>query len=213
MVLSRDAGICYSRFFLAGIRISSSCSYGPKAAPKNHRTCSTRVCTLGRFRYCKPPLVFLRGAHSGIYGPFGIPVEEYGFFIIIPVAGILTLEGVTNFSPRLKVGLPASERSENDHLFVAGRNRSDLGVCLWHSCNEIRPYFKTAILDFVGHHKFLSATNQRLFDQPRNRNLQLRSNYRNSNRLRTNRRPLFWICTRHTNDADLGMGRADREIS
>jgi len=38
----------------------------------------------------------------GIYGPFGIPVEEYGFFIIIPVAGILTLEGVTNFFPTVK---------------------------------------------------------------------------------------------------------------
>ncbi len=35
----------------------------------------------------------------GIYGPFGIPVEEYGFFIIIPIAGILTLAGVTNLLP------------------------------------------------------------------------------------------------------------------
>lgn len=31
---------------------------------------------------------------SGIIGPLGIPLEEYLFFIIIPVAGILTLEGV-----------------------------------------------------------------------------------------------------------------------
>jgi len=38
----------------------------------------------------------------GIYGPFGIPLEEYGFFIIIPIAGILTLEGVTNFFPTVK---------------------------------------------------------------------------------------------------------------
>ena len=30
----------------------------------------------------------------GIYGPFGIPLEEYLFFIIIPIAAILTLEGV-----------------------------------------------------------------------------------------------------------------------
>ena len=30
----------------------------------------------------------------GIFGPFGIPLEEYLFFIVIPIAAILTLEGV-----------------------------------------------------------------------------------------------------------------------
>lgn len=30
----------------------------------------------------------------GLYGPFGIPLEEYGFFVIIPIAAMLTLEGV-----------------------------------------------------------------------------------------------------------------------
>ena len=38
----------------------------------------------------------------GIFGPFGIPIEEYLFFIIIPIAGLLTLEGVTNFLPTVK---------------------------------------------------------------------------------------------------------------
>jgi len=30
----------------------------------------------------------------GWFGPFGIPVEEYGFFIVVPIAAILTLEAV-----------------------------------------------------------------------------------------------------------------------
>ncbi len=30
----------------------------------------------------------------GIYGPFEVPLEEYLFFFIIPLAAILTLEGV-----------------------------------------------------------------------------------------------------------------------
>lgn len=31
---------------------------------------------------------------TGIIGPLGIPLEEYLFFVIIPIAAILTLEGV-----------------------------------------------------------------------------------------------------------------------
>ena len=30
----------------------------------------------------------------GIYGPFGIPLEEYLFFLIVPMAAIMTIEGV-----------------------------------------------------------------------------------------------------------------------
>jgi lycopene cyclase domain-containing protein len=30
----------------------------------------------------------------GIYGPFDVPLEEYLFFFIIPLAALLTLEGV-----------------------------------------------------------------------------------------------------------------------
>lgn len=32
----------------------------------------------------------------GIYGPMGIPLEEYLFFLIIPIASVLTLEGVNS---------------------------------------------------------------------------------------------------------------------
>ena len=30
----------------------------------------------------------------GIYGPFNIPLEEYGFFLVVPLAAIMTLEAV-----------------------------------------------------------------------------------------------------------------------
>lgn len=30
----------------------------------------------------------------GIYGPLGIPIEEFAFFLIIPIAGIMTIEAV-----------------------------------------------------------------------------------------------------------------------
>ena len=39
---------------------------------------------------------------TGIYGPLGVPLEEYLFFLIIPIAAILTLEGVNNFLPTVK---------------------------------------------------------------------------------------------------------------
>ena len=34
---------------------------------------------------------------TGIRGPLGIPLEEFLFFIIIPIAAILTMEGVAEF--------------------------------------------------------------------------------------------------------------------
>ena len=30
----------------------------------------------------------------GIFGPFGIPLEEYLFFIVVPIAAIMTIEAV-----------------------------------------------------------------------------------------------------------------------
>jgi lycopene cyclase domain-containing protein len=39
---------------------------------------------------------------TGIIGPFGIPLEEYLFFIVVPIAGLLTLGGVTNVLPTLR---------------------------------------------------------------------------------------------------------------
>ena len=38
----------------------------------------------------------------GFYGPFEIPLEEFVFFLIIPIAAILTLEGVKDVIQRLK---------------------------------------------------------------------------------------------------------------
>ena len=40
---------------------------------------------------------FDRDQMLGIIGPLNIPLEEYLFFIIIPIAAVLTLEGVTRF--------------------------------------------------------------------------------------------------------------------
>jgi lycopene cyclase domain-containing protein len=35
----------------------------------------------------------------GIYGPLDIPLEEYLFFMVIPMAAIFTIEGVTTVKP------------------------------------------------------------------------------------------------------------------
>ena len=35
----------------------------------------------------------------GIYGPLDIPLEEYIFFMVIPMAAIFTIEGVTTVKP------------------------------------------------------------------------------------------------------------------
>ena len=40
----------------------------------------------------------------GIYGPFHLPVEEYLFFIIVPLAAIMTLEAVRRVKIHWKVG-------------------------------------------------------------------------------------------------------------
>lgn len=34
---------------------------------------------------------------TGIIGPLGVPLEEYLFFILVPIASVLTWEGVTRF--------------------------------------------------------------------------------------------------------------------
>ena len=40
----------------------------------------------------------------GIYGPFRIPLEEYLFFIVVPLAAIMTLEAVRKVKPQWKIG-------------------------------------------------------------------------------------------------------------
>lgn len=35
----------------------------------------------------------------GIFGPFDIPLEEYLFFIVVPLAAIMTIEAVTTVKP------------------------------------------------------------------------------------------------------------------
>jgi len=44
---------------------------------------------------------FDRAQILGIYGPFRIPLEEYLFFLIIPIAGVLTIEAVKKVRPSL----------------------------------------------------------------------------------------------------------------
>ena len=40
----------------------------------------------------------------GIYGPFRIPLEEYLFFIVVPLAAIMTLEAVRKVKPHWQIG-------------------------------------------------------------------------------------------------------------
>ncbi len=40
----------------------------------------------------------------GIYGPFHIPLEEFLFFLVVPLAAILTLEGVRSVKKHWPVG-------------------------------------------------------------------------------------------------------------
>jgi lycopene cyclase domain-containing protein len=47
---------------------------------------------------------FDRDQMLGIIGPLSIPLEEYLFFIIVPLAAILTIEGVTTVKPRWRKG-------------------------------------------------------------------------------------------------------------
>ena len=47
-------------------------------------------------------LFFDRDQVLGIFGPFGIPLEEYLFFIVVPMAALLTIEAVTTVKPHWK---------------------------------------------------------------------------------------------------------------
>jgi len=40
----------------------------------------------------------------GIYGPFRIPLEEYLFFLVVPLAAIMTLEAVRKVKPQWMIG-------------------------------------------------------------------------------------------------------------
>ena len=40
----------------------------------------------------------------GIFGPFKIPLEEFLFFLIVPIAAIMTIEGVRTVKKHWKVG-------------------------------------------------------------------------------------------------------------
>ena len=42
---------------------------------------------------------FDRDQILGIFGPFGIPLEEYLFFIIVPLAALMTIEAVVKVKP------------------------------------------------------------------------------------------------------------------
>ena len=47
---------------------------------------------------------FDRSQMLGILGPFQIPLEEYLFCIVVPLAAILTIEGVTTVKPHWRKG-------------------------------------------------------------------------------------------------------------
>ena len=47
---------------------------------------------------------FDNGQVIGIYGPFRLPVEEYLFFLIVPLATIMTLEAVRNVKRHWRIG-------------------------------------------------------------------------------------------------------------
>ena len=47
---------------------------------------------------------FNRDRMLGIYGPFDIPLEEFLFFTIIPIAAIMTIEAVRTVKKHWKVG-------------------------------------------------------------------------------------------------------------
>ncbi|MEJ6577824.1 MAG: lycopene cyclase domain-containing protein [Actinomycetota bacterium] len=40
----------------------------------------------------------------GIYGPFDIPLEEFLFFLIVPIASVMTIEGVRTVKKHWPVG-------------------------------------------------------------------------------------------------------------
>jgi len=42
---------------------------------------------------------FDRDQMLGIVGPLSIPLEEYLFFLVVPMAAIMTIEGVTTVKP------------------------------------------------------------------------------------------------------------------
>ena len=42
---------------------------------------------------------FDRDQIIGVFGPFGIPFEEYLFFIFVPVAALMTIEAVVKVKP------------------------------------------------------------------------------------------------------------------
>lgn len=47
---------------------------------------------------------FDRRQIMGIYGPFHIPLEEYLFFLIVPLAAIMTIEAVRKRRPHWLIG-------------------------------------------------------------------------------------------------------------
>lgn len=53
--------------------------------------------TRGHWKFDKEQVV-------GIYGPAGIPLEEFLFFIVVPLAGLMTIEAVRKRRPRWTFG-------------------------------------------------------------------------------------------------------------
>lgn len=56
---------------------------------------------------------FDRSQMTGIIGPLNIPLEEYLFFILIPIAAVLTLDGVTKVLPIVRGWFARSSKLVN----------------------------------------------------------------------------------------------------
>lgn len=63
----------------------------------------------------------------GLFGPLNIPLEEYLFFIVIPLAAIMTIEAVRNVK---SIGLLVTRNDLHSNFHISGPYCSDIrSIC------------------------------------------------------------------------------------
>ena len=77
----------------------------PKRLAKTILICAPAFILWDAYAIANGHWAFGKGLTLGIIGPLGVPLEEYLFFLVIPIAAILTLEGVKNFLPTVRLWL------------------------------------------------------------------------------------------------------------